>query len=268
MATRAAGRERLALGAGSLVVADLHIDVERPGAERAFTRWLASLAGVPRLVVLGDLFEYWVGRAELASPTSTGAREVTGALSDLARRGTEIDVVPGNRDFLLDRSFERASGARVRPAGLVGETPGGGTVLFLHGDELSTLDRRYQRMRAVLRSAPVRFLAPRVPLFVARRAARSLRRTSRREVAAKPEAVVAMQADAAERAARAAGAAVLVCGHAHRAEDRRLPSGLRWIVLDAFGGPRDALRVGPAGELGLEASGAGAANAEKAGSAG
>lgn len=265
MATRAAGRERLTLGAGSLVVADLHIDVERPGAERAFTRWLAGLSDVPRLVVLGDLFEYWVGRAELASP---GAREVVGALAGLRARGTEIDVVPGNRDFLLDRSFERASGARLRQAGIVGETGGGEAVLLVHGDELSTLDRRYQRMRAVLRSAPMRFLAPRVPLFVARRAARSLRRASRREVAVKPEAVVAMQPDAAEREARAAGAATLVCGHAHRAEDRRLPSGLRWIVLDAFGGPRDALRVGPGGELRLVPSGAGAVGAEKGGPAG
>jgi UDP-2,3-diacylglucosamine hydrolase len=234
------------------VIADLHIDVEHPGAERAFTRWLAGLAGVPRLVVLGDLFEYWVGRAQLAS---AGAQAVTGALAALHARGTEIDVVPGNRDFLLDASFERASGARVRPAGMVCETAGAGPLLLLHGDELSTLDLGYQRLRTVLRSGAVRWLAPRIPLSLARRAARSLRRTSRREVAAKPQAVVAMQIDAAERAARSSGAAVLVCGHAHRAEDRRLPSGLRWIVLDAFGGARDALRVGPAGELSLVASG-------------
>jgi UDP-2,3-diacylglucosamine hydrolase len=259
MGTRTASQERAALGPGSLVVADLHLDVQRPGAERVFTHWLDGLSGVPRLVVLGDLFEFWVGRAEL---DSAGVREVTRALAALVARGTEIDVVPGNRDFLLDASFERASGARVRPAGLVAET-GAGRLLLLHGDELSTLDRRYQRLRTVLRSAPLRWLAARLPLFVLRPLARSLRRTSRREVAAKPSAVLAMQPEAAERAAGVAGAEILLCGHAHRAEDRRLASGLRWIVLDAFGGPRDTLRVGPAGELVLGPSGAAGPSAEK-----
>ncbi len=257
-----AGRERVRLGPGSVVVADLHIDVERAGAERAFTRWLAGLSGAPRLVVLGDLFEFWVGRSELSSP---GAQAVTAALSALRGRGTEIDVVLGNRDFLLDSSFERASGARVHAQGLVGAAGKEERVLLLHGDELSTLDRRYQRLRALLRSRPVRWAAPRVPVFLARRVARSLRRASRREVASKPSAVVAMQEGEAEREALAEGAGVLVCGHAHRAQDCRLASGLRWIVLDAFGGALDELRIGPDGELSL---GSTASRREKEGAAG
>src|SRR5690606_33594178 len=46
-------------------------------------------------------------------------------------------------------------------------------------------------------------------------------------------------------------ASVLVTGHAHDARDTALADGPRWIVLDAFGGARDAFVVGDAhgGEL-------------------
>jgi len=232
---------------GTLVVADLHLDVARAEAGADFARWLDARRGIPRLVVLGDLFEFWIGPAELDSP---GAIPVVGALRALASAGAAIDVVPGNRDFLLERSFERASGARVHPHGFVARGASGERVLFLHGDELATRDRAYQKLRAVLRSRAVRALAPRVPRPLARGLARRLRRASRREVAAKPDEVLALQPDEALSRARAARAAVLVCGHAHRARDERLASGLRWIVLDAFGGERDVLELA-GGELAL-----------------
>jgi UDP-2,3-diacylglucosamine hydrolase len=168
---------------------------------------------------------------------------VCGALRRLVGSGTEIDVVPGNRDFLLDRHFERASGARVRAAGLVGVMAGGTRVLFLHGDELATRDRGYQRLRAVLRSRLVTTLAPRVPSIATRALARRLRRASRKAVEAKSGDVKALQADAVRARARAHAAAVLVCGHAHRFRDERLAQGPRWIVVDAFGGARDTLEI-------------------------
>ncbi len=241
-------REVVELRPGSLVVADLHLDVEKAGGGAAFAKWLGGVHGAPRLIVLGDLFEFWVGPAQLGS---TGAIEVTRALSSLSEAGTAIDIVPGNRDFLLERSFERASGSRVHPQGLVGLTERGGRVLFLHGDELSTQDRGYQRLRRVLRSRVVRWAAPRLPFALARSLARSMRRTSKRTVAAKAPEVLEMQSAEAERRAEAAGATVLVCGHAHRSRDQRLAGGLRWIVLDAFGGARDVLEVGADGELRL-----------------
>ena len=56
-----AGLPRIALPEGSLVVGDLHLDLEREEQVAGFVAWLAGLAGVPALVLLGDLFEYWIG---------------------------------------------------------------------------------------------------------------------------------------------------------------------------------------------------------------
>lgn len=241
----------VALEPGTLCVADLHLDVEDGQALERFLAFLARAAGAPRLIVLGDLFEYWLGAAHQRTP---GGTRLVGALAARARAGGAFDVVPGNRDFLLDAGFERAAGARVLHHGFVGLLPGGGRAVFVHGDELATLDLGYQRLRRVLRSRPVRALAPRLPLALSRALARRLRRASARAVAKKPSAEKSLQPAAVEQLLRRHRAATLACGHAHAFRDEALGAG-RWLVLDAFGGERDALAVEPDGALRVEQSG-------------
>jgi len=241
---------------GTLVIGDLHLDVFAPGASDGFVRWLEQRpAPLPRLVILGDLFEYWVGRGQAREP---GARVALAALAARARAGTAIDVLPGNRDFLLGAEFARAAGARLHPRGLVGRHADGSATLFLHGDELCTTDRAYRWYRRIVRSRPVALLAAGLPLGGRRAIARALRARSARATARKAPARVAAQPLAALARARSAGATTLVCGHVHRFRDEELRAGdgaVRWLVLDAWGGARDCLVL--AGD-GWRAEGSGA----------
>ena len=239
-------RPEVALEAGTLVIGDLHLDLDREDLARAFAAWLDGLGEVPRLVVLGDFFEYWIGPAQAESP---GGRIVLEALGRRHARGTAVDVVPGNRDFLLDRRFELETGARLHPSGFVAPLPGGQRALVIHGDELCTLDAGYQRLRRVLRSRPVRWASAQMPLWLGRRLARRLRRASREALETKPRAEAEQQPDAVRALTEAAGAALLVCGHAHEFRDERLPGGPRWLVVDAFGGARDCLRATDEGDF-------------------
>lgn len=234
--------------AGALVIADLHLDVAPTAApSAAFAAWLRAQVSAAQIVVLGDLFDSWVGPAHARLDA---ARAVCELLRERARGGTRLELLHGNRDFLLDERFERETGARVHPRGFVGVLPGGASrALFVHGDELCTLDHSYQRMKRVLRSGLVRWLAPRLPEGMALRAAASLRSTSQRVVPAKPAAQKEQQAPAAIALAAAHACGTLVCGHAHRFRDQTLEGGVRWIVLDAFGGDRDLLRIGASGEI-------------------
>jgi UDP-2,3-diacylglucosamine hydrolase len=239
--------------AGMLVIADLHLDVASDDArETSFERWLGSLGDVPRLLILGDLFDSWIGpaQAELAS-----ARRVIGALRDLTRRGTRVDVLKGNRDFLLEARFEELTGATVHVGGLIA-TSETSRVLFIHGDELCTLDHGYQRLRRVLRSAPLTWIAPRVPRQVALAIARRLRRASVEAIAMKPAAEKEQQETEVLRLAAETNCDAVVCGHAHVFRDTRPQNGPRWIVLDAFGGAHDVLRWTQGGGLRAQASGA------------
>lgn len=223
---------------GSVLVADLHLDVGERRSVEPFLAFLARRPAPPLLAVLGDLFDVWVGPAQAGLGE---APAVLAALRGLSAGGTRVLVVPGNRDFLLDASFERASGAVLHAEGFVGLAPDGRRVACVHGDTLCTLDRGYQRLRRALRLLPMRWLSRHVPLPIARAIARRLRRASTRAIAVKPAAEKSVQPAAAAALARAQRADCVVAGHAHAFRDERLPDGARWIVLDAFGGARDVL---------------------------
>jgi len=231
------------------VIADLHLDPFDEARCGRFADWTEGLPE-PHLVVMGDLFDAWVGPAHERAP---GSRRVIAAFRSLADRGRVL-VLQGNRDFLLGATFEEQSGARVLPEGCVGTRPGGERVLLVHGDELCTKDLAYQRLRRVTHSRLVQWLGPRVPLAISGRIARRMRRVSERAIAMKLPEEKAIQADAARARAAAHDCATLVCGHVHEARDEALDGGPRWLILDAFGGRRDLLRVDATG-LELTSSG-------------
>lgn len=240
MSNESAALSTIALEPGSLVIADLHLDVASDDArETGLERWLAGRPPPPRLIVLGDLFDAWIGPAqsELSS-----AKRVLELFARLTRAGTSVDLLRGNRDFLLGEDFEQRTGCKIWPDGFVGLV-GDQRVLFIHGDELCTLDHGYQRLRRVLRSGPVIWAAPKLPRSLALSVARRLRRASTRAVAMKPAAEKQQQESEVRRLAELNGCTTLVCGHAHVFRDVQLAGGPRWIVLGAFGESNDLLRV-------------------------
>lgn len=241
------------------VIADLHLDVGPGGAApREFLEFLARVRGRPRLVILGDLFDAWIGPAQMELEA---ARRVVEALRALTESGTAVDVVHGNRDFLLERRFEERSGARVHPSGFSAALGDGSRALFVHGDEFCTLDVGYQRLKRVLRSRPVSWTAPRLPRALALAVAGRLRRASVRALASKPPAEKQQQRDAVLDWAERTESDLVVCGHAHQLRDETLEVGrtraVRWIVLEAFGGAYDVLEIGATGRLQLRSSGGG-----------
>ncbi len=226
---------------GTAVLCDLHLDLGDVNPSAEFERVLESLHGAPRLVILGDLFDYWVGPGQMKLQ---GAGRILDALAALTKAGTQLDVLFGNRDFLLDERFVARTGACLRPDGMIGVLPSGARSLLIHGDELCTLDHGYQRLRSVLRSGFVQWLGPRLPLFVSQFLARKLRRASTAALQVKPSEEKRMQRDACVEISASHAAQVVICGHAHEYRDELLENDSRWLVLDAFGGQRDLLMLG------------------------
>lgn len=241
------GAGEVVLPAGTLVIGDLHLDATADIAPQGFLDWLEAL-DAPHLIVLGDLFDAWVGGT---GASRAAAQAVVSGLARANRRGMAVDLLQGNRDFLLGPRFEAAAAARVHAQGLCARLgrPGGPRALFLHGDELCVHDRRYQWLRAVLRSGPARGVARSLPAGPLLALARGLRGASRREVRVKDPSTMAQDAGAARTLLAEADAEVLVCGHAHRFRDEDLGAGRRLFVVDQFGGERDALRVEAGGRL-------------------
>lgn len=225
--------DEVAVPAGAVVVTDLHLSPEGDARTEAFIAWWnARTPRPPMLIVLGDLFDTWVGPKQGRLP---GSAKVLAFFEGLASQGVEVHLVPGNRDALMGADVEGASGASVHLEGFVGLLADGGRAAFVHGDGLCILDLGYQRLRKVWRMGAVRAASRLVPLFVARAVARRLRRRSERAKPLKLAEERAIRPEAVDALVRATAASLVVCGHAHEPRDEILAGGARWIVVGAFG---------------------------------
>src|SRR3954467_1098395 len=177
------------------IVADAHLS--GPGGPAGpLIEQLQALPGqgCRRLVLMGDLFQAWVG---FESFETADVRAVVAALRDLRRQGVRIDYVEGNRDFFLaggpyadafdrialETSFE-AAGVRY---------------LAVHGDGLNDQDWKYRFWRWLSKSPAVRLAVRAIPRALANRLVHATERrpshTNSKPRAALPEAPIRAYAE-------------------------------------------------------------------------
>jgi UDP-2,3-diacylglucosamine hydrolase len=144
----------------TLFISDLHLSEHRPDLTAAFLRFLQQQAPhAQALYILGDLFEFWIGDDE-RSPLQL---EIAEALATLSQQGVALYYIHGNRDFMIGKAFARASGMTLLPAEFMLNLYGRRTLL-LHGDQLCTLDEKYQRFRRITSWRWLRWIFLRLPL--------------------------------------------------------------------------------------------------------
>jgi UDP-2,3-diacylglucosamine hydrolase len=211
------------------VIADAHIDGPggKPGPLIEQLRELGE-GGCRRLILLGDLFQTWIGQRRYETAT---IREVTAALAELRRRGVRIDYIEGNRDFFI------GLGPYAELFDSVGDEVtveiGGRRMLLVHGDGLNRKDRLYRFWRWFSHCPPVRFAMFHLPRWLAHRLVigfeRGLARTNFRHKTVIPEEPILEFA----RRRFAEGYDLLFLGHYHEPRDWHLPEGDVWL-LDAW----------------------------------
>ena len=220
----------------SLFISDLHLTEERPEANERFIDLLEEKArGADALYILGDFFESWIGDDDLEAPFNA---VIAGLLGDLARRGVPVNLMHGNRDFLVGERFCAATGTKLLADPSVHEI-GGVRTLLMHGDTLCTDDLDYQNWRRIARSETWQreFLAK--PLAERRRAIIDMREKSKEVVQAKPADIMDVNDAAVASALRAHAVTRLVHGHTHRPGRHALTidgrPAERWVLPDWYG---------------------------------
>ena len=202
------------------LLSDVHLHADQP---RTFDAWRAHLLGTPAdaVLMLGDLFEVWVG-----DDARHGAFESRClAVLQAASRQRTLAFLPGNRDFLVGDALLAEAGMQrlADPTVLLAF---GQRLLLTHGDALCLSDIAYQRFRAQVRGADwqAAFLA--LPLDQREQQARVMRDASAQHQAAMPPEQWSDVDDlaAADWLAQA-GASVMVHGHTHRPALHALPGG-------------------------------------------
>ena len=210
------------------LLSDVHLHAEMP---RTFEAWRDHLLGTPAdaVLLLGDLFEVWVG--DDARHQGFEAECVNVLRQASARK--VLAFMPGNRDFLVgDRLLAEAGVQRLAdPTVLLAF---GRRWLLSHGDALCLADQAYQQFRVQVRSADwqQQFLA--LPLADRQRQARVMRDASTAHQASLGSQHWSDVDDAA--AAQwlvQADASALIHGHTHRPGTHALPGGgLRHVLGD------------------------------------
>ena len=137
---------------GVAVFADSHLGQAEGDADD----FLGALAAVRRrgfgtVVLLGDIFQYFIGDRKFETPL---VRRVVEGWAALAADGLSLRYVEGNRDFFLKGS------PWAKPFSAYGDTDGlevaGRRYAFVHGDRINTSDLPYRFWR-VLSKNPVSF---------------------------------------------------------------------------------------------------------------
>ncbi len=229
------------------LLSDVHLCEQAP---RTFEAWRTQLlsSDADAVLMLGDLFEVWVGDDARAGPFEQRCIDVMREAS--AQR--TLAFMQGNRDFLLGEAMRAASGLEGLPDATV-LSAFDRRVVLTHGDALCLEDTDYQRFRATVRSTAWQtdFLSR--PLPERQRLARAMRDASTAHQAKHPPALWAdVDTAAALHLLDAAGSDTLVHGHTHRPGMTPLSATAVRLVLSDwdFDGdaPRgDVLRLTPQG---------------------
>ena len=212
-------------------ISDLHLAPQRPATLQRFFRFMQADAPQHReLVILGDLFEFWIG-----DDASHAAKPVIDALARASGAGQRVLLMHGNRDPLLGQGFALAAGATLLADPIVAEVAGT-TTLLSHGDAWCTRDVAYQQFRAMVRNPDFQrgFLAKTVEERIA--VAKSARMASDAAKSTKAMDIMDVTPEAVEGALQEAGVRRIIHGHTHRPAAHVLDcdgaSAERWVLPD------------------------------------
>lgn len=208
-------------------ISDLHLQASHPHTASAFFDFLDQRPAAP-LVVLGDLFEVWIGDDCLLSPGFDFERQCVDALKRVSGHSA-VAWVCGNRDFLVGEGFHQAVGWAALNDPCVVHAPFG-SCLISHGDAWCVDDADYMAFRQQTRQAQwcQQFLAQ--PLSSRAQQARRMREQSQHNQSAKTKwADVDLSLARSQLAAH--GCHHLVHGHTHHPGDEDLGQGMHRHVL-------------------------------------
>ena len=206
------------------LLSDLHLGPDTPGT---LARLQQHLAHTPAqaVLLLGDIFEVWVGDDARHQPFEAGVVQM---LHDASQR-LALYFMHGNRDFLVGADLLAAAGMTALPDPTVLEAFGR-RWLLVHGDAQCLADTAYQAFRRQVRSPQWQADLLAQPLAARQALARQMREGSKAAQAAQLMASD-LDADACRALLREAGTDTLVHGHTHRPAVHDLGGGMQRVVL-------------------------------------
>jgi len=214
-------------------LSDLHLDRPDSPTLAAFAYYLQH-SPAQALMVLGDLFEAWVGDDALG--IRAGVEQQVAALLHQASKRMDVFILCGNRDFLMGPALMQACGARALQEPSVLQFANQ-RYLLTHGDALCLSDTAYLAFRSVSRSAAWQEDFLNKSLAERQELARQMRAQSTAHQAASRQsggtAWHDLDAPACLQILQNAQADTMIHGHTHHPDTHPLaPGKTRWVLSD------------------------------------
>lgn len=211
-------------------ISDTHLCESRPQHLREFDRVCSLPDAGDKLVLLGDIFEYWVGD-DITTPVSN---HVSHTLAGLRQRGISTYFMQGNRDFLVGTRFASSAKIQLLTDPTPWTLPNGTRCMLTHGDMFCTHDPGYRRFRAITRNRLVQWAFLKLSKTRRERIADSLRKgSSDRQKEMDP-----MLLDVSDELVRLAfgnwAVPMIIMGHTHRPAFHK-EEGMARVVLGDWG---------------------------------
>ncbi|MDH5328008.1 MAG: UDP-2,3-diacylglucosamine diphosphatase [Gammaproteobacteria bacterium] len=195
----------------TLFISDLHLTAKQAGTIDLFCRFLQDQAAhTEHLYILGDLFEYWIGDDYI----EPGLEKVLQALNQFSAL-CPVDVMHGNRDFLLGSQFEKLSGCRLIDDPSVIQL-WGETTLLMHGDSMCIDDVEYMKLRQQFRDPNTQRMLLSKTVEERLQIAGSLRQQSSEANRYKTEDIMDVNQHCVKQTMQQYQATRLIHGHTHR----------------------------------------------------
>ena len=197
----------------TLFISDLHLSLNRPEKVALFRQFFDGPARRASAVyILGDLFEhFWAGNDDHTPP----APEALGILRDCCRHNSEVYLLRGNRELMLDQGFSDQTGCR-----LLGDTTvvdiDGQPSLVMHGDLLCTRDVKYQWYRKFMETPLIRRLFLALPFRLRALLTGGMKPLMKKSAASKPPDIIDVDQATVEAYMAGHGVTELIHGHTHK----------------------------------------------------
>lgn len=196
----------------SLLISDLHLSPGEPALCGAFQAYCQNRARqAEALYILGDLSDAWVGDDDDAE-TATLIRS---ELKKLVDAGTQVFLMPGNRDFMIGQQLANDCGLSLLDDPSIVNLYGY-QVLLTHGDSYCTDDKEYMAFREQIQNPMTRQMLLSKSLDERRAIAAQLRSQSKSANASKAADIMDVNQEAVMQAFAEHEVITMIHGHTHR----------------------------------------------------
>ena len=224
--------------ARTLLIADLHLISGETDKTNLFIKFCHEKAiKADQFFILGDLFNTWLG-----DDLSLNAYpSVISALKTLSKT-TKVFITGGNRDFLLGDEFAKQTDCVLLNTPYLLETNSKNYIL-IHGDELCTDDRQYQRLKSFLQHPITQFIFLHLPIKTRLKLSGQLRQKSIEAQQYKSREIMDINQDTTDKLMQKYPGSDLIHGHTHRQNIHKNEQYTRYVLGDWDANKGNAIEI-------------------------